>query len=106
MTPEDEKLLTLARSARARTQAAQGAAVRDETGRSYAGATVALPSLQISALELAVAQAAAAGARGLEALVVVAGDAPDVACARDLGGPGVPVWHCDSRGEVLSEGST
>lgn len=106
MTPEDEKLLTLARSARGRTQAAQGAAVRDETGRSYAGATVSLPSLQITALELAVAEAVAAGARGLEAVVVVAGDTPDIACVRDLGGTGVPVWHCDARGEVLSESAS
>lgn len=103
MTPEDEKLLTLARSARARTQAAQGAAVRDETGRSYAGATVDLPSLRLSALELAVAQAVAAGASGLEAAVVVAGEPPDIGCAGDLGGSNVPVWHCDARGAVLSE---
>ena len=57
MSPEDQKLVALARSAKARIQAEQGAAVRDETGRSYAGATVALPSLQLSALDVAVAQA-------------------------------------------------
>src|ERR1700691_4517330 len=48
--PEDLKIITLARSARARVGAAEGAAVRDETGRTYAAATVALPSLQLSAL--------------------------------------------------------
>ena len=53
--PEDLKIITLARSARARVMAAEGAAVRDETGRTYAAAAVALPSLRRSALHLAVA---------------------------------------------------
>ena len=103
MTPEDEKLFTLARAARARIQALQGAAVRDDTGRSYTGATVDLPSLSVSALDLAVAQALVSGARGLEAAVVVGGDLPDIDALQDLGGSGVAVWHCDSRGQVLAE---
>lgn len=103
MIPEDEKLLALARSARGRIGAVQGAAVRDETGRSYAGATVDLASLKIGALDLAVAQAVAAGARGLEGAVVVGSAAPGTAAVTDLGGPGVPVWHCDARGQVLGE---
>ncbi|MCU0297123.1 MAG: hypothetical protein MUF33_01235 [Candidatus Nanopelagicales bacterium] len=106
MTPEDEKLLALARAARGRIGAAQGAAVRDETGRSYASATVSLPSLQISALDLAVAQAVAAGARGAEAAVVVAGESPELAALADLAGGGIPVWHCDARGTVLAELTT
>jgi cytidine deaminase len=106
MNPEDEKLVALARAARARIQAAQGAAVRDETGRSYAGATVELPSLRLSALQVAVAQAVAAGARGLEGAVVVGGDAPDLAVVTDLGGGGVTVWHCDPRGQVLEESTS
>ncbi|MFN8212837.1 MAG: cytidine deaminase [Candidatus Nanopelagicales bacterium] len=106
MSPEDQKLVALARSAKARIQAEQGAAVRDETGRSYAGATVALPSLQLSALDVAVAQAVAAGARGLEAAVVVSGHAPALSAVAELAGPGVPVWHCDARGDVLEELTT
>src|SRR3974377_911469 len=47
---EDQKIVILARSARARVGAAEGAAVRDETGRTYAAATVALPSLPLSAV--------------------------------------------------------
>ena len=35
---EDAKLLTLARGARGRVGAAVGAALRDETGRTYSGA--------------------------------------------------------------------
>ena len=106
MSPEDQKLVALARSAKARNQAEHGAAVSDETGRSYAGATVCLPSLNLTALEVAVAQAVAAGARGLEAAVVVSGHAPATSAVAELAGPGVPVWHCDSRGDVLEELTT
>jgi hypothetical protein len=106
LSAEDAKLVTLARGARGRVGAAEGAAVRDETGRTYSGATVALPSLQVSALRLAVAQAVASGARGLEAVVVVRRspdlDAADVDAVRDLGGPGVPVLVAGSDGTVLA----
>ncbi len=69
--PQDEKLFTLARSAYARIGAAVGAAVRDETGRSYTGAELARDSISMPALTLAVANALAAGAERLEAAVVV-----------------------------------
>ena len=69
--PEDLKIITLARSARARVAAAEGAAVRDETGRTYAAAAVSLPSLKLSALRLAVAMAVSSGASSLEAAALV-----------------------------------
>ncbi len=103
MTPEDEKLLTLARAARGRTGAVQGAALRDETGRSYAGSTVALDNLQVSALDLALAQAVSSGARGVEAAVVVGGESPDLRAVGEVAVAGVPVWHCDARGNLLEE---
>jgi hypothetical protein len=68
---EDAKLVTLARAARGRTGAHEGAAVRDRDGRTYAAVTVTLPSLMLSALQLAVAMAVASGASGLEAAAVV-----------------------------------
>jgi hypothetical protein len=68
---EDVKLVTLARSARARTGAAEGAAIRDEIGRTYVAATVALPSLALTALQAAVAAAVSSGVQRLEAAVVV-----------------------------------
>lgn len=68
---EDAKIVTLARSTRARNRAAEGAAVRDATGRTYAASTVALPSLKLSALEVAVAMAVSSGADRLEAAAVV-----------------------------------
>ncbi|MFI5491708.1 cytidine deaminase [Actinoplanes sp. NPDC051859] len=70
LKPEDAKLVTLARSARARVGAAEGASVRDQDGRTYAAATVSLPSLKVTALQLAVASAVAAGASTIEAAAV------------------------------------
>ena len=69
---EDQKIIALARSARARSGAAEGAAVRDETGRTYMAATVDLPSLRLSALRLAVAMAVSSGATALEAGILLA----------------------------------
>lgn len=70
LSPEDAKLVVLARSARARTGAAEGAAVRDDIGRTYAAATVSLPSLRLTALQAAVASAVSSGVERLEATVV------------------------------------
>lgn len=102
LSVEDAKLVTLARGARGRAGAQGGAAVRDETGRTYSGADVTLPMLDLSALALAVAQAVAAGSRGAEAAVVVGPDptAHDLDVLRYLGGPGLPVWACDPDGTV------
>ena len=71
LDPEDAKLVPLARSARARTRVAQGAAVRDTDGRTYVASTVSLPTLSMTALQLAVAMAVSSGAPGLEAAAIV-----------------------------------
>jgi hypothetical protein len=101
--PEDLKIITLARSTRARVTSAEGAAVRDETGRTYAAAAVALPSLQLSALRLAVAMAVSSGASALEAAAVVTDadrpDPGDLAAVRDLG-PAAPVFLAGPDGSV------
>lgn len=98
---EDAKLVTLARSARARTQAAEGAAVRDTDGRTYAASTVALPSLSLTALQAAVAAAVSSGVDGLEAAVVVtAGEQVDPTVVRELS-TGAPVLRADEHGTVL-----
>jgi hypothetical protein len=83
---EDAKLVTLARGAAGRVQQPTGAAVRDGIGRTYASAAVDLPSLQLSALQGAVAQAFAAGSDTLEAAVVfgVDGDDDGVKAVRDM----------------------
>lgn len=95
LSPEDQKLLTLARATRARTSAAEGAAVRDTDGRTYAAATVDLPSLQLSAVQVCIAMAFASGSRGLEAVVVLSDavelSAPDEAVIEEFGGDAVVV---------------
>jgi hypothetical protein len=103
LDPEDAKIVTLARSSRARAGAAEGAAVRDTDGRTYTAATVALPSLTLTALQAAVAAAVASGAPGLEAAAVVTAadgvDAASLAAVRDLA-PGAPVLRADATGTV------
>lgn len=122
---QDATLVTLARGARGRIGAAQGAAIRDEMGRTYAGATVATEHLRLSALQLAVAQAVAAGSRGAEAAVIVGAvdqpvagklvtlgmdaaefDAAGMDAFRDLGGPGLPVFICEPDGSLVGQVQT
>jgi hypothetical protein len=71
LDPEDAKLVTLARSARARTGAAEGAAVRDDIGRTYAAATVDLRALQLTALQAAVAAAVSSGSTAIDVACLV-----------------------------------
>ena len=101
---EDAKLVTLARGARGRVGAAEGAAVRDSDGRTYAAASVALPSLAVTALQLAVASAAAAGATRLEAAAVVTEastlDGAGHAAVRDLAGD-APIFVAAPDGRLL-----
>jgi hypothetical protein len=104
LSTEDRKLVTLAKATRARIGAAEGAAIRDNDGRTYAAATVSLPSLELSAIQVCVAMAVASGSRGLEAAVVL-GDAtelaaPDRAVLRDFGGDGVVVHLGDEQGQL------
>lgn len=110
LSPEDAKLVTLARATRARIQAAQGAAVRDADGRTYAAADVALPSLTLSALQVCVAMAVASGSRGLAAAVLLGeGDAladGDRSALVDFGGAGVVVHLGDPRGTVTATVTT
>jgi cytidine deaminase len=102
--PEDTKIITLARSTRARTGAAQGACVRDTDGRTYAAANVALPSLRLSAVQVAVAMAVSSGAAGLEAVAVLADDPvaadQDLAVVRELAGADVTFLVATADGVV------
>jgi hypothetical protein len=105
LDPEDAKLVTLARSSRARTGAAEGAAVRDTDGRTYVASTVDLASLKLTALQAAVAAAVSSGVTDLAAAAVVttAGtvDAASLAAVAELG-PGATVVHADPSGAVLA----
>jgi trehalose-6-phosphatase len=102
--PEDAKLVTLARAARARAAARHGAAVRDVDGRTYAAADVSLPTLQLSALQVAVAMAVSSGVRELAAAVVLGDDSSDeagVAAVHDLS-PAATVRYADPDGRLRS----
>jgi len=103
LPPEDNKLVVLAKATRARTAAAEGAALRDLDGRTYAAATVDLPSLQVSAVGVAVSMAVASGAKGAEpAVVLTEGDvaAADLDILREFAGGGLPVHRASLAGDV------
>lgn len=104
LEPEDRKIVTLARSARARTGTSEGAAVRDETGRTYVAGAVELHALRLSALQTAVAMAASSGAASLEAAAVVSEadvvPAGDLAAVAELGGADTPVLLAGSDGAL------
>lgn len=108
LDPEDAKLLTLATATRARVGTNEGAAVRDSDGRTYAAAPVSLPSLTLSALQVAVAMAVSSGATGLEAAAVVGrveADADGLGAVREFGGRGIPVIVADGAGEIVAKAS-
>jgi cytidine deaminase len=115
LDPEDTKLVTLARSARSRAHvpysgAAEGAAVRDTDGRTYAAATVenSDDTRTTTALRGAVVAAASSGARSFEAAVVVTDGGlrdDDVAVLREFG-EGVPVILAGPDGVVRERAST
>jgi cytidine deaminase len=112
---EDAKLVILARSARLRAYTpagapAEGAAVRDTDGRTYAAATVGhpRPELATGALRAAVVAAAASGARRFEAAAVVSEltevSSHDLAVLAEFGA-GVPVFLAGPDGVARSRTS-
>jgi hypothetical protein len=109
LTAEDNKLVTLARATRMRVGSAQGAALRDLDGRTYAAATVELPSLQVSAVGAVLAMALAGGSKGAEAVVLLGTEEvpdQDRAALRDFAGPGVPVHLGTVAGRIESTATT
>jgi cytidine deaminase len=104
--PEDEKLAVLAKGARSRVQAKIGAALRDETGRTYASAEVSIGSLVLSAVEMVVAQAVASGSTGVESVVIssqfeVSATDSEIELVRALAGTGVPLYVVDETGKPI-----
>lgn len=109
LSAEDTKLVTLARATRARVGAAEGAAVRDTDGRTYAAASVDLPSLRLGAVQVCIAMAISSGSKGLEAVVRLS-EASELAdteasAVRDFAGAGVQVHLGDPRGSIVWSGT-
>lgn len=109
LSVEDTKLVTLARGTRARIGASEGAAVRDLDGRTYAAASVDLPSFRASAIQACVAMAVSSGSRGLEAAVVLGAastaDPADLAVLGDLAGPDFVLHLADPHGTIVTSQS-
>lgn len=70
---DDAKLETLARAVRARTGASAAAAARDDLGRTYVAASVELPSLRLSAVQVLAAVALSSGTDRLDTVLVLGG---------------------------------
>jgi hypothetical protein len=103
--PEDLKLITVARAALGRSGTPQSACVRDATGRAYAGTSVQLEHLRLSAIAVAVAMAVSSGATGVEAAALVGEEEPgaeDLAILRDIAVDGAAIWWVDPGGRVQS----
>jgi hypothetical protein len=101
--PEDLKIINLARATLARSQAREAACVRDTDGRTYAGASVDLPHLRLSAIAVTIAMAVSSGTPGLEAVALAGEGDPsedDLALINDLPGGRVVVWSVDASGSV------
>ena len=103
---EDDKLAVLAKGARSRIQAQSGAALRDETGRTYASAEVSVGSLKLSAVEMVVAQAVASGSTGVESVVVspigeLKISESDLEIVRAFAGTGITLHVIDEVGSPI-----
>lgn len=108
---EDDKLAVLAKGARSRVQALLGAALRDETGRTYASAAVEVGSLSLSAVEMVVAQAVASGSTGVESIVISPRNEfnisdSDMELVRTFGGTGIQVYVVDESGKPVDSRTT
>jgi hypothetical protein len=109
--PEDDKLAVLARGARSRVQSKVGAALRDETGRTYASAEVSIGALKLSAVEMVVAQAVASGSTAAESIVIsplddYRIDDSDIELVRAFSGTNVPVYVIGQTGSPVDTRST
>jgi cytidine deaminase len=103
---EDDKLAVLAKGARSRVQAKVGAALRDETGRTYASAEVNIGNLALTAIEMVIAQAVASGSTGIESVVVSPNSefelsGAEIELVQAFAGNGVPIYIIDETGKPI-----
>ena len=99
---EDQKLVTLAKGARARIGAISGACVRDTDGRTYSGAAISYAGKDLNALDLAIATALAAGATKFEAVCVLGDEDINENEIRTVMQADGAIIVCDASGSVIS----
>ena len=99
--PEDQKLLTLASATLKRTGAAQAAALRDNTGRTYVAVNIATPSLTLDACDSVFTVATASGISGIESVVATGSRPANVKAIKDFA-PTATVFFVAASGEVIS----
>lgn len=75
-SPEDQKLLTLAKATMARSNSISAAALRDTTGRTYVAIPVKSGTFQVDALLAVLTVAKASQIAGIEA-IVISGQLPE-----------------------------
>jgi hypothetical protein len=99
--PEDAKLLTLATSTLARSNAHQAAALRDTTGRTYVAVNVTSPSLNLDAFEAVLTVALASGITGIESVVAAGSQPANVKAIKDFA-PTATVFFVSASGGTIS----
>jgi hypothetical protein len=99
--PEDLKLLTLATSTLARSGAAQAAALRDTTGRTYVAINVSSPSLNLDAFEAVLTVALASGITGIESVVAMGSKPANSAAIKDFA-PTATIFYIDANGAEIT----
>ena len=97
--PEDQKLLTLASATLKRTGAAQAAALRDNTGRTYVAVNIATQSLTLDACDAVFTVATASGISGIESVVVVGHKPSGAGALRDFSASAT-LFYCADNGEI------
>jgi hypothetical protein len=97
--PEDAKLVTLATSTLARSGAAQAAALRDTTGRTYVAINVVSPALTLDAFEAVLTVALASGITGIESVVAI-GEQPANSAAIKGFAPTATIFFIDTSGAI------
>jgi hypothetical protein len=99
--PEDVKLVTLATNTLARSGAAQAAALRDTTGRTYVAINVTSPSLNLDAFEAVLTVALASGISGVESVVAIGAQPGNVKAIKDFA-PTATVYYIAADGQEIS----
>lgn len=99
--PEDAKLVTLATNTLARSGAAQAAALRDTTGRTYVAINVVSPALNLDAFEAVLTVALASGISGIESVVATGVQPANLEAIKSFA-PSATIFYINASGEEVA----